>query len=265
MAVTRLGPGGYPVASQGGNTYNVSISEAASAADSPSAAAVFASIDTEAASATDTPSITATFAPAITEAASAADTPSVTAVFASTASEAANATDSPSAVDIAGPLFGMAPLGALPIGTPPQFLFTPFIPPTPTTRDIDAVLTPKQLHALRRRLAREGKRRHRDFTKEAETRADLRKTLEVFFGVAEPEQVEEIREHLPVKAEVRQEAKQEVKPAKFTQHVDWPKLYDDRALMEGLAKDLGKILTEHIARQRFEAEEDDMALLMMIS
>ncbi len=107
----------------------------------------------------------------------------------------------------------------------------------------------------------EKKRRFRDFKREAETRNELRTTLESFFRVAEPEQVEEIQERLPVEVEAREEAKAE--PSQFIMHVDWPKLYDDRVLMQGLTKDLGRILTRHIERQRFEQEEDDITVLMM--
>lgn len=127
--------------------------------------------------------------------------------------------------------------------------------------DIDAVLTKEQLHALRRRLRREAQRGYRDLMREAGAYTELRTTLESFFEVAEPEQVEEIARQLPqTRTEIGDAG---ARAQEFHAHIDWPKLYDDHALMQDLTRDLGKILTQHIKRQRFEQEEDDLAILMI--
>lgn len=125
--------------------------------------------------------------------------------------------------------------------------------------DIDVAVTPRQLRELRARLAKEGKRRQRDFAAEARTRSDLRATLESAFGIAEPE-VQKVIERLPVKEEARTKEDKTERKIDLSKFVDWPKLYDDRALMEGLTRDLGKVLAAHLERER---EEDDLAILMM--
>jgi hypothetical protein len=79
----------------GGTVYSVAVVEAASAADTPAAQAVFRSALTETANAADTPASRAIFKPAVTEAASAADTPTSRAVFKPAVSEAASASDAP--------------------------------------------------------------------------------------------------------------------------------------------------------------------------
>lgn len=99
--------------SGGGNVFNDSVTEAATAsdaetvvatfaatssetgiaADSPSVGAVFATSDTEAATATDTPTAGTSTTAAITEAATATETEASTATFAASQAEAGTATD----------------------------------------------------------------------------------------------------------------------------------------------------------------------------
>ncbi len=76
--------------------FNSAISEAASAVDIVTSRAVFKPAIVEAATAVDTPTARAIFKPAISEAASAADTPSTRAIFRPAITEAANAVDTPS-------------------------------------------------------------------------------------------------------------------------------------------------------------------------
>jgi hypothetical protein len=78
----------------GGNTYNVSVSESATATDSVSAVAIFASSTSESATATDAVTAVAVLASTVSETAAASDACSAAAVLAASCSEAAVATDS---------------------------------------------------------------------------------------------------------------------------------------------------------------------------
>lgn len=84
----------------GGATYNVSITEAASAVDSSTAALIAAASITESGSATDSQSVVAQFVASLTEAATATDTQSAGAVFAASVSEAASAADTSTALAV---------------------------------------------------------------------------------------------------------------------------------------------------------------------
>jgi len=91
---TRLGPGGFP--KTGSNTYNLSLTEVASAAASQTGAAAFAPSLSEAAAASSAQSAAAHFGPSISEAASAAATATATGILSASRSETAAGADAPS-------------------------------------------------------------------------------------------------------------------------------------------------------------------------
>jgi hypothetical protein len=86
-------PIGGIVSTSAAQTFNDSVTETATAAETVSATVVFAAALTEAATATDTPSTTAVFVSSLTEAASSDDAVSTTATFAASVSEAGSATE----------------------------------------------------------------------------------------------------------------------------------------------------------------------------
>lgn len=86
--------------SGGGTTYDVDLTEAATAADAPSAVATFTPALTESGTATDAPSAQADFAATRAEAGTATDAPSSVAVFVASDTEAASAADSDAGVAV---------------------------------------------------------------------------------------------------------------------------------------------------------------------
>lgn len=90
----------FAPASGGGTTYNVTVAEAGTAADTESATAAFAGTAAETASAADTPSATAAFGGAVAEAGSGADTTNAAASMGVAVSESGAAADTRSAVAV---------------------------------------------------------------------------------------------------------------------------------------------------------------------
>lgn len=94
----------------GGNVYNVSVTETASATDSPSSSVVLGGTVTEAVSASDTPTDSVILSTSVTEAATATDSPTAADTDTSTVTETANALDFPDAMvtpgSKQGPVFG---------------------------------------------------------------------------------------------------------------------------------------------------------------
>lgn len=84
----------FGVTAAGGTTYNVSVSESATASDAPTCAATFASSASESASASDAPSAAATFASSVSEAATGSDSPSCSFTAGCSLSESGTASDS---------------------------------------------------------------------------------------------------------------------------------------------------------------------------
>lgn len=89
-AIGRLAIGEEPPS---GNTYNVDVTEVATATDSASAVAVLPATRTEAATATDTPSAVGIYPATATEAATATDAPSALGTYPASRTETATATD----------------------------------------------------------------------------------------------------------------------------------------------------------------------------
>lgn len=134
---------------------------------------------------------------------------------------------------------------------------------TSTTSDVDAVLTRKQLEALRRKIKEAHSRRKRNQDEvlgfQGQSRRELRTMLEQFFSGVAPDEADEIVAVIPKAARI---PSTEIAPP----GIDWNMLLSSRAALNGIADVLQRIIDirSGIDREQFERDEE-MALILLMS
>lgn len=137
------------------------------------------------------------------------------------------------------------------------------IPPTPTAPDVDAVLTRKQLQALRAKLRQARKYRDAEHDQQNRYKAELAQLVERVVAGADEEQRDELVAALPTVAD---DGVPSAVLAQPSARIDWDTLVTERnrmarfaAVIQGLLADIA----EMERRQRLEQDDEDIAILLM--
>jgi ribosomal protein S9 len=158
-------------------------------------------------------------------------------------------------VDVNVSLVGVAATGQ--VGS-----FTPII--SSSVIDVDAVLTKKQLDALRKRLKRSRYIRDAEDEKRRKYTRDLKTSIEELYAKATGEQREEIAAVLPKAYDDKPRSQEASGPLET---VDWNAFILSQNAIGQLRKILSGLaiaIAEAEAQRRFEEDEEDVAILAMV-
>lgn len=130
-------------------------------------------------------------------------------------------------------------------------------------RDIDAVITKKQLDAIRKKLKKARAAREAEEHKRDTYAADLRRSIEeLFYGVTE-EQREELVSVLP---RTPDDDTEDIQPVSPMGQIDWQYLINHQSAINDLRDVLASIsfaVDNEQKRLEFEREEEDIAILLL--